>query len=1172
MRLTSLSLRNYGNFASEDITFDVRPGTINLLVAPNGSGKSVLRSAFCDLLFGISGQTPMGFRFGYAGMRVSADAITKEGERFTFGRRKGQGNTLVDGEGNTLDPVTLARVLGRTDRTLLERLFALDTKNLREGQDELLASNGALAAALVSGAGGTRNATRLRESLEAARDALAPMRRSSQRPFYVELEKFIASRRQLSNSVLKPEQREKQEKELGETREHLEEQNKRADIGSAEIARLERLRRVAPWLAVYDEAAAWIAAHPDAPVLDADLATRLAEIRAASVVAEDRAARDRAQVGQLTKQLQSIVLDAPLLAAAAEIDRLVAAAGAARKAAADLPVVQSELDTCRRRIAALLQELGSSEPVTNAAKAIPPRTAINRARRLIAAHRDQVSAMNSAQRRVAEFARNLAHVDAQLAALPSVGDTQALDILVQEIRSEGDPARRRRELAAALASADVALSDALARVPGWTSGAQALSDLAPLQPTAYDQPAKERDAARAEELNRRKLVDEAKDTLGREIERLAAISEAGAIVTEQDLVGSRTHRDAGWHLIYRRAFTDDPPSAEEHGQFAGELPLPLAYERAVSAADAMADTRMQRGSVIVQAEVYRSAVAKAQAAVSAAEERHRIQREVRQAVERKWSQMCSGLPLGAAPAIGEVHAFLAARERVIDVMRVRATTENILRALDGQHALWVAELAAHLSLQPDQPLTLTQSLSAADQVLKHANDARAERTRVADRRESAAEALAKERDKISTDTAELADWREKWCGLMAELGRPTNEEPEVTDELLQLMIDLAGEDHAAAALAARIEGMGADGHRFRSAASALVSSVAPDLHALTPFDAVAELNRRLVHQRGLEKQDSLLRSQFESAQASTIKAEMELAEHRAALRATLLLIGADSVEVAEARLALSNERRQQDASLADAQAKLHEAGHALSLEELRAEVAVVSIDDIETIIDRASRDRKHANDAAQAAAAQIARLDQQMERDKVATSTSTAVMEQQAAAATIGRVLEEALVSHIASALLEKSLAAVDAAGDPELLRRLSELFRTLTDGIYDRVYPVTEDDKGPRLVLRERAFPGDPKEMWQLSEGTRDQLFLALRMAAIEEHAATAPPLPFIGDDILQTFDDDRALATMRVLLELSRSVQVILLTHHRHLLELAAHLPAETVHVCKLKQYLPA
>ena len=55
MRLTSLQLQRYGNFETQTLTFDPSPGVINLVVAPNGAGKSVLRGAFCDLLFGIGG-------------------------------------------------------------------------------------------------------------------------------------------------------------------------------------------------------------------------------------------------------------------------------------------------------------------------------------------------------------------------------------------------------------------------------------------------------------------------------------------------------------------------------------------------------------------------------------------------------------------------------------------------------------------------------------------------------------------------------------------------------------------------------------------------------------------------------------------------------------------------------------------------------------------------------------------------------------------------------------------------------------------------------------------------------------------------------------------------------------------------------------------------------------
>jgi uncharacterized protein YhaN len=84
-----------------------------------------------------------------------------------------------------------------------------------------------------------------------------------------------------------------------------------------------------------------------------------------------------------------------------------------------------------------------------------------------------------------------------------------------------------------------------------------------------------------------------------------------------------------------------------------------------------------------------------------------------------------------------------------------------------------------------------------------------------------------------------------------------------------------------------------------------------------------------------------------------------------------------------------------------------------------------------------------------------------------------------------------------------------------------------------------------------------------ELSEGTRDQLFLALRLVAIEDHLDASPPLPFVADDILQTFDDARATATLRALLELSERTQVLVLTHHEHVLDLAGALPAGTVHV---------
>ena len=69
------------------------------------------------------------------------------------------------------------------------------------------------------------------------------------------------------------------------------------------------------------------------------------------------------------------------------------------------------------------------------------------------------------------------------------------------------------------------------------------------------------------------------------------------------------------------------------------------------------------------------------------------------------------------------------------------------------------------------------------------------------------------------------------------------------------------------------------------------------------------------------------------------------------------------------------------------------------------------------------------------------------------------------------------------------------------------------------------------------------------MSEGTTDQLFLALRLAAVEQSVAAGVHLPFLADDLFFNFDDDRSEASFRVLAELARSTQALFFTHHPHL-----------------------
>ena len=76
------------------------------------------------------------------------------------------------------------------------------------------------------------------------------------------------------------------------------------------------------------------------------------------------------------------------------------------------------------------------------------------------------------------------------------------------------------------------------------------------------------------------------------------------------------------------------------------------------------------------------------------------------------------------------------------------------------------------------------------------------------------------------------------------------------------------------------------------------------------------------------------------------------------------------------------------------------------------------------------------------------------------------------------------------------------------------------------------------------------------MSDGTRDQLYLALRLASLHVRLAEEDPMPFIVDDILVNFDDRRSGAALEALTELAKNNQVILFTHHQKILDQAEKL----------------
>lgn len=98
----------------------------------------------------------------------------------------------------------------------------------------------------------------------------------------------------------------------------------------------------------------------------------------------------------------------------------------------------------------------------------------------------------------------------------------------------------------------------------------------------------------------------------------------------------------------------------------------------------------------------------------------------------------------------------------------------------------------------------------------------------------------------------------------------------------------------------------------------------------------------------------------------------------------------------------------------------------------------------------------------------------------------------------------------------------------------------------------LTQPDGAAEILLAVDAS-GTPKQIGDMSKGTRFQLYLALRAAAYEQMVAQGVELPFFCDDVFETFDEDRTRAACRLMERIGRSGQAIYLTHHRHVVEIA-------------------
>ena len=133
----------------------------------------------------------------------------------------------------------------------------------------------------------------------------------------------------------------------------------------------------------------------------------------------------------------------------------------------------------------------------------------------------------------------------------------------------------------------------------------------------------------------------------------------------------------------------------------------------------------------------------------------------------------------------------------------------------------------------------------------------------------------------------------------------------------------------------------------------------------------------------------------------------------------------------------------------------------------------------------------------------------------------------------------------VTNQLLESIREQHEKLRQPETLKEASKYLEELTDGEYRRIWTRLV---GENLFVDHEA--GQAINVELLSRGTREAVFLALRLALVSAYARRGITLPMVLDDVLVNFDEERCDSAARVLAQFAKTgYQVLMFTCHHHI-----------------------
>lgn len=1146
MRFLRLDLLAFGPFTSVSLPLGEGEYGLHIIYGENEAGKSSALRGLTHLLYGIPHNSKDNFIHPYQNMRIGAAMRGINGEVLRCIRRKGRKGTLrADDDADVVDEQRLAEMLGGVNETTFLERFGIDYDELRRGGEAIVAGRGDLGEILFAAGAGVADLGPLQARFDADAEDLFKGRAQTPR-LNMAIRELTETRREVKLAQLPREEWVRHTKALQAAEARKAEINGQLVEQKAARRRLERIAEAVPFIARRARMAEDLEAVADAPVLPAEFADQRRDATAQLAAARRAEEEGAAAIDEFKEAIAGLEVPESILEHRTAIGTLHTDLGSYQKAARDRPNLELKRQHAVEEAQGILRELDweektgeSDRPRLSNAQRVNIQTLGNEFKAVLA--KDE-----AAREQVRGLREDIARTERKLDEMDAPVDASDLQAAVRRAQQQGDLDEQLLRAGGELQRIEEQSEVDLQRLPLWTGTIENLEMLAvPVAETI-----EQYDSRMAEATNRMTVVDERLEehrgrwqAIGQELEQLKLEHD---VPTEEDLAAAREQRDQSWTQV-RRAWLDGVIDIDPHD-------LAQAFEANVQAADRIADRL--RGEA-------ESVASKAKLMAQQQEEQKRVGELKAEATKARVALESLGeswrgvwTPLGIEPLTPREMRSWSAQHA--DLVRLAATGRQQrmdvrqLQTLIDSHRQELNEcltrLRAPVAAEDD---CLSAVVQRCEDLISRAEAEANERRALRRELESLNGRLPGAEREAERAGEALKRWQDQWSRAVECVGLDQDAGPGEANTVLNAIEELTAKLTEADNLRERIDGIQSEAVAFAERVASLTGQIAPDLSPLSVEQAVADLHDRLSEAQKAQAQREELEKQLDREELKRDKVAREIGRLEAAVEVMCGEAGCDDPDDLPEAERRSGRRQELERDLEKLNEQLAILAAGAALESFIREAESFDPDQLQPIIDSLTEEIAQLDAESSQVSETIGSERTEQRRMDGNARAAEAQEDAERVAAQIRSDAEQYVRLRLASAVLRGAITRYREKNQGPVVERASDLFAELTGGSFEALR-ADYNDKGEAVLVGVRPG-GKLVGVGGFSDGTESQLYLALRLAMLKILAASREPIPFIVDDILKDFDDDRAVAALKALAQLSGQTQVILFTHHNHLVQLA-------------------